>query len=1106
VNAEQQFRIAKLQVFNWGTFSGVHDIPVASRGFLFVGRSGAGKTTLLDAFSALLVPPRWIDFNAAAREGERGSRDRSLVSYVRGAWAEQQDDGSGEIATQYLRTGTTWSGLALSYCDDAENTVVLVQLFWLRGKSNSRDDLKRYFLIFERPFDLRELTDFKLDIRKLKQQCPEAFAREDFTPYSERFRRLLGIDNELALRLLHKTQSAKNLGDLNTFLRDFMLDKPETFAAAERLVAEFADLNTAHQAVLTAREQVRTLLPARADFSTLQTVMQTESNLQVLRAGMDGYKETLRAALLGNRLIELETERQSRSGEESNQQERIENLTAELRGLYRQHRESGGQQIEELEAEKRNSEDLRRQRLGKQEEARRACSALGLPAPATPEEFAAIAAEARAELENWPQWQDRYREQYGILTAGLEKSKVDFAAAKEEMDSLRRQSSNVPARILKVRNWIASELGLAEDALPFAAELLEVLPRESAWQGAIERVLRGFALSLMVGERHYSAVSELVDRVSLGERLVYNRIAKTEPVPAKPLPVNSLVRKIQIKPGPFAAYLESELKLHSNLACVDSLQAFRNTDNALTQKGQIRRGKSRHEKDDRFDLNDRTRWVLGFDNKEKRELYERKALDAARIVEDGNRKIRELNDANKNRSSRALHCQTVANLQWHEVDAAPVLNRIAAIDRALQLARENNTELRELDGRIKNQESLLARSNQAIIATKARIESIQKEQESHRRNLQQVRDRLKEITVTEQQGAELSNHFQSAGQKLTLENIDRMAHQVDRALDQEQRTLAGTRAKLTNSIEKRFADFQRTWPMEAGDMDPSLASASDYFAKLKRLETDRLPDYEHRFFDLLRNQSHQNLAALSTYISQARKTILDRLEIVNQGLSQVEFNSGTHLQIEASDRNLPEVREFRLQIQKALSHAWTDDREEAESRFRVLRALVEQLSSQDSDQKRWRSLVLDVRLHVEFLGRESDAEGAPVEVYQGGAGKSGGQRQKLATTCLAAALRYQLGGEDRALPKYAPVILDEAFDKADNEFTAQAMTIFAKFGFQMIVATPMKSVMTLEPFIGGACFVDIRERRQSSVLMIEYDTERHQLDLPDRIHAQAAVS
>jgi uncharacterized protein YPO0396 len=61
----------------------------------------------------------------------------------------------------------------------------------------------------------------------------------------------------------------------------------------------------------------------------------------------------------------------------------------------------------------------------------------------------------------------------------------------------------------------------------------------------------------------------------------------------------------------------------------------------------------------------------------------------------------------------------------------------------------------------------------------------------------------------------------------------------------------------------------------------------------------------------------------------------------------------------------------------------------------------------------------------------------------------------------------------------------------------------------MIVATPLKSVMTLEPFIGGACFVDITERRHSGVLMIEYDLERQRLKLPERIHGaavQTAVS
>jgi len=35
--AQEQFRMRRLQVYNWGTFSGIHEIPVSERGFLFVG-------------------------------------------------------------------------------------------------------------------------------------------------------------------------------------------------------------------------------------------------------------------------------------------------------------------------------------------------------------------------------------------------------------------------------------------------------------------------------------------------------------------------------------------------------------------------------------------------------------------------------------------------------------------------------------------------------------------------------------------------------------------------------------------------------------------------------------------------------------------------------------------------------------------------------------------------------------------------------------------------------------------------------------------------------------------------------------------------------------
>jgi uncharacterized protein YPO0396 len=74
------------------------------------------------------------------------------------------------------------------------------------------------------------------------------------------------------------------------------------------------------------------------------------------------------------------------------------------------------------------------------------------------------------------------------------------------------------------------------------------------------------------------------------------------------------------------------------------------------------------------------------------------------------------------------------------------------------------------------------------------------------------------------------------------------------------------------------------------------------------------------------------------------------------------------------------------------------------------------------------------------------------------------------------------------------VFLDEAFDKADADFTEAAMKTFKMFGFQLIIATPIKSVMTIEPYVGGAAFVHIEERKHSKVCVLPYDEEAQRID------------
>jgi len=1094
---EEQFRMRRLQVLNWGTFSGLHEVPIAERGFLFVGRSGSGKSTLLDAMSALLVPPALVDFNAAAREAERSGRDRSLVSYVRGAWADQHDEDSGEVATQYLRRGPVWSALALEYRNALGRCVTLVRLLWIRGNSSTAADVHKHFIVAERPFDLAtELDGFDLDLRRLKQRLADVHHHDTFNAYAERFRRLLGIGNDTALRLLHKTQSAKNLGDLNHFLRDFMLERPETFAVAERLVAEFAELDEAHKAVVTAREQIETLAPARTAHERLMDVRRERSELEELLAGMDGYRERQRLRLLDARLGELDTLDRGLEGEEGRRQQTLEQHQRELGELQARHREQGGDRIEQLQRDHDSVSRGRDTCLRHRGVAETACRQLDWRLAGTPQGFAEQLAEARSLLDAG---QDAAASaDQRMLELGMQKqqAELDFSRARAEIAALEKHPSNIPAHLQALRSRLCAAVGLAETALPFAGELIQVRADEAAWSGAIERLLHGFALSLLVDERHYAKVAAWVDATHLGGKLVYHRIATADVLNVSAPPPRSLLHKLELAPHAHQEWLHAELLRRYDYACVESVQTLQRSERAITAQGQIKHGRSRHEKDDRHAVDDRRQWVLGFDNRDKLGLYKAEAGALAQQIAETDHAIVAINAERKRHASHAAAAQSLANLRWSDIDVAPLLTRLDTIAATLKELREGDADLRELGERIATKEAQVA-------AAQRLLNDVRDERRDHQRERRQRGEErarcaedvaAKPLTPRQQQGLDARCE---AGAPFALGNLAERTLAMERALNQGISALEAEAAELAHAIVTRFDTFRRRWVQDVGDVQANLESAADFFAKLQRLERDGLPAHETRFFDMLKTQSGQNLVALQTHIAQAHKAIRARMEDVNASLETVPFNRGSILQIQPEDRRLPEVIEFRQQLAAVLGSQKTDDHERAEAQFEGLRRLVGRLASTDPEHKRWREQVLDVRLHVEFIGEELDAQSRrQLEVYRSGAGKSGGQRQKLATTCLAAALRYQLGDEDGGVPQYAAVVLDEAFDKADNEFTAMAMRIFENFGFQMIVATPLKSVMTLEPFIGGACFVEISGRHDSGVLMIEYDAVSQRLDLP----------
>ncbi|WP_210132846.1 ATP-binding protein [Stenotrophomonas rhizophila] len=1099
---QQQFRMRRLQVHNWGTFNGLTEVPIAERGFLFVGRSGSGKSTLLDAMSAMLVPPSIVDFNAAAREAERSGRDRNLVSYVRGAWADQQDRGTGEIATQYLRKGATWTALVLEYRAGDGRVVSLVRLFWIAGNGAAAADVRKHYLIAERPFDIaKDLGGFDLDLRKLKQRLGDVHHFDSFTGYAERFRHLLGIDNEMALRLLHKTQSAKNLGDLNVFLRDFMLDTPRTFDAAERLVSDFAELDGAHKSVVTARLQVETLLPARALHAELKAMNLQRADEETLKLGLDSFRESRLQLLLEKRLQEIDVRNRGLQGEETQRRQALANHEEHLAELELQRRQQGGERIEELEREQGRAQAELDRRQSKREQARQAAAKLQNELPDDAHAFAALVARAQGELDNRQQAAAALDDAISERQAGKQDDTRRFADVRAELEAMERNPSSIPAPLQKLRSRMSEETGVPEAALPFVGELIQVHEDQSAWQGAIERVLFGFAQSLLVEDKHYNEINAWVNRTQLGMRLTYYRVRRNDDAIARSPSARSLLHKLELRDSVFEPWLRRELGKRFDYECVDAKQ-LRDVERGISREGQVKHPGDRFEKDDRSAIGDRRRWLLGFNNQEKLALFRREAQELAQRIAACDEDVARLRGQRDLDNERRMACHQLVNVAWEEVDVATALQRLQDIGTALRELREGNTDLARLAEQIDQARADIVQARRTYEDT--RVELIQLSRERDKLDAQRQRSRalvLPALGATQEAG--LKKRLDLLG-GLSLETLEAHMREISKGINESLASSQQDVHRVETQLVGCFRRFAQAWPEESGDFTASVSSAEDYLARLARLERDGLPQHEERFFDLLQNQSKNNLLALQRHSAEARKSIGQRLDEVNASLEQVPFNRGTLLTIELSDRRLPEVLEFHQHLREVLSHHQTEERDVAETQFAVLRELVKRLGSQEGEDKRWRENVLDVRLHVEFIGVELDAATRQqVEIYRSGAGKSGGQRQKLATTCLAAALRYQLGGADSQLPSYAAVVLDEAFDKADNEFTALAMNIFENFGFQMVVATPLKSVMTLEPFIGGACFVEISGRHDSGVLLIEYDEEGKRLKLPERTRSAA---
>jgi len=249
-----QYRLTRLQVVNWGTFDGYKDFPIDERGVILTGPSGSGKSSLMDAHSVVLLPTYDQSFNASADMTAKGAKRaaRSMADYVRGAWSVN-DDEHQQSKVQYLRgDSATWSAVAATYDNGAGNVTTAVAVKWFPGSGTDGASLKSWYQLHSGRFDLLDLQEWAtagFDTRGWRSRHTGVESFDTQAAYQDALRRRVGIGtSSAALALLGKAKAMKNVGDLDAFIRTYMLDRPQTYARAERLVENFTQLDEAYRA------------------------------------------------------------------------------------------------------------------------------------------------------------------------------------------------------------------------------------------------------------------------------------------------------------------------------------------------------------------------------------------------------------------------------------------------------------------------------------------------------------------------------------------------------------------------------------------------------------------------------------------------------------------------------------------------------------------------------------------------------------------------------------------------------------------------------------------------------------------------------------------
>jgi uncharacterized protein YPO0396 len=1087
------YRLARMEVFNWGTFDSahghVHVLPVGGETALIVGQNGSGKSTLVDALLTLLVRPVVRNYNVAAGSHKQERDERSYIKGAFGRFSRDEDNGT---AVQFLRPQVVHPSVLLACFRNQETrkAFTVAQLLYL-GSDGAVE--KVYCFAADCRSIVKDFKDLKRTER-LREQLRRRGLRvtTSYAEYHSWFAKETGVQAK-AMDMFNQTVAVKDIQKLNAFIRDHMLESKPWGKRVDSLLNHFLQLSEAHKSLVEARKQ-RDLLNLVAETGEAYRKLEREAarERQLLDASVSFFR---------HQTIELfGPECASRRAELVDVRKRIKQFDRELsqvqeecRRLRNEIEQSGGERLRQIPLLIENHELQAGAKRETRDRLQAALREAGVDdAVADQRRLVSVRAKLSDVLRDCDSYADGLDAKKNEAVIKRAESLRQLREDEQELEALSKRRESLPESFAELRRRLCDDMRLPSSELPFASELIAVKGEERVWESSIEMVLRSFALSLLVPERHYRAVSRYIDATRMtnasgqGQRLVYLRVGQRQSRPAgQPLHDRSLLGKLIFREGhPLLPWIKAELADRFDYRCCDTVEEFQAAENrALTRERHLKVGSVRHEKDDRDRSSDPRYFVLGWDNREKRKLLAQSIQGLQNGVLEMDRMVSDLDASLAGLRSRQTAVRRALEVtEFDAIDAVRHELAIKALEKERRAIEEGNDAIRLLKRRLTEEESrhasLIRKRDDAIGRERELTREIDAGEQAIANARAILEERASQGILVTHQASYKTLEGELAHDPLTVGNLFDRERMISEARRKLLDRLGEELLPLATALQKSMDRFLSEFPSQRSNLQQDARYLDSFLDLRAHLIREDLPRHEQRFKERLNEKVTHEIGLLNGSLQSECGEIKKKIEILNVSLRQLEYRPGTYMRLEPRPVRDREINDFQQSMKECLAGTFEGTLEADEARYLRIEKLIVRLR----EEPRWREKVADVRRWFDFAAREIDAaNGQERAYYEDSTGQSGGEKAKLAFTILVAAIAYQYdlvpGGP--AADRFRFVVVDEMFSKVDDQYAEYALELFRKFGLQLLIVAPLDAkARVTEPYVG--CYLHVVKDNKSS--------------------------